>query len=135
MRSVIALALLVASISCTRVYNQRTDGASGGPGTSPTPLPVTHTIEYRVVGGPLVQDADITYSNAQDGTTTVRSTLPWAATLKTTRASLFVSLQATTSWQGKLTAQVFVDGELWREATGDFSQTTVPVLVSGTVVP
>ena len=98
----------------------------------PGPAPVR--IEYRVNGS--IRGLDVTYSNASQGTTFVTADPPWFTTFDTTRARTFVYLSATApddnTIAGPLVAQIFVNGELFREATA--RGVTPTVTVSGEVV-
>jgi len=90
--------------------------------TAPTvvvpPAPAVHTIEFRVTGtDPGV--VEIALTSSQEGTTTLRTTLPWFASFRSTRASQFLALEATDLgfFSGTVTVQIFVDGVLFREST------------------
>jgi hypothetical protein len=85
----------------------------------PTPLPKAHEFEFRV-NGTVEGLLDIGMSNSAEGTTLIRSDLPWFVTVKSTRTSMFLSLEAQSfDGFGTLTVQIFVDGELFREASSD----------------
>ena len=94
-------------------------------------MPVVHTVEFRVLG--TVPLADITYGSAQDGTSQTQTTLPWAASFKTSRSSLFVYLSARSTFSGTISAQIFVDGQLFREASNNFFSGTNVADASGTL--
>ena len=104
---------------------------------APTPDPtglLRQRIEYRVNG--TIRNLDITYSNAAQGTTFVTADPPWFVGFETTRARTYVYLSAAApafnATSGPLVAQIFVDGELFREAT---ARGFAPVVtVSGEVV-
>lgn len=122
-----ALLLLLVVLAGCDDNGIRPDGPA-----APTPLPMR--IEYRVSGG--IRAVDITYSNAAQGTTFVTADLPWFVGFNTNRARTYVFLEAAAppfnSTAGPLVAQIFVDGELFREATArGFSPV---VTVSGEVV-
>jgi hypothetical protein len=121
-----ALLLLLVLAGCDD-NGIRPDGPA-----APGPLP--QRIEYRVSGG--IRNVDITYSNAAQGTTFVTADLPWFVGFTTTRARTYVFLEAAAppfnSISGPLVAQIFVDGELFREATA--RGFTPVVTVSGEVV-
>lgn len=127
----VAVALLAASSAsaCTKYYGVPADGSATAPTIVPTPTP--HTIEYRVLG--TVALADVTFGSAQDGTTFVETTLPWASSVKTTRATLFVYLKAESPFAGRVQVQIFVDGQLFREASNDNLSATNVAETSGTV--
>jgi hypothetical protein len=124
----VALALGLAP-ACTKTYVLPPET-----GTTPTPVPapVVHTIEYRVLG--TVPLAEITYGSAQEGTTTTETAVPWSASVKTSRPSLFVYLKASSAFNGTITAQIFVDGQFFREATNNFLGSSNVADASGTVV-
>jgi len=89
--------------------------------TAPTvivPSPVVHTIEFRVTGtDPGV--VEITLTSSQEGTTTLRTNLPWFASFRSTRSSQFLALQAKDLgfFVGTVTVQIFVDDVLFRESS------------------
>jgi hypothetical protein len=107
------------------------DDSSSPTTPTPVPAPVVHTVEFRVLG--TVPLADITYGSAQDGTTMTETSVPWTASFKTTRTSLFVYLKAQSSFTGTISAQIFVDGVLFREASNNFLGSTNVADASGTV--
>ena len=102
-----------------------------------TTVPVTQSsrIEFRVAGN--ATSARVRFTNAQDGTTILTTTLPYVTTITTTESSMFISLEATPiSYPFSTTApfmavQIFVNGSLFREAIAeDYSYSTISV--SGT---
>jgi hypothetical protein len=108
------LPLLAAA--CVRDNTIVTKDPDGG-GTGPTPVKI-HVIEFRATGTD-PGTMEITQTSSQEGTTTVRTSLPWFTSLKTTRTSMFLSLAARDIgfFMGTITVQIIVDGELFREAT------------------
>lgn len=84
----------------------------------PTPLPKVHEFEFRV-NGTVRGQVDIAMSNTAEGTTLINSDIPWFVTIKSTRTIMFLSLSASAFGFGKLTVQLFVDGQLFREASAD----------------
>lgn len=101
-----------------------------------TPVPATgHKIEFRVNGNALT--ARIRYSNPIDGLTQVVTTLPYSIILSTNQPTMFISLEATPFGYPLgldfpfLSAQIFVNGFLFREATSS-NFTTDTISVSGT---
>lgn len=108
-----AIAGILISASCTKVYIPQGETGST-PIVEPTPLPPTHTIEYHVLG--TAHRATIGYGNAQEGTTELEGTIPWTASFTTTRTSLFVYIAAESLDEGIVRVQIFIDGELFREA-------------------
>jgi hypothetical protein len=98
------------------------------------PLPVPTNIEYRVTG--THRDVTITYVTSTQGTTVLRTDLPWFLSYETLAKSTFVYLQAEGSTfntvEGPLIVQIFVNGVLFRETRG---QGLIPnVTASGEVV-
>lgn len=116
MRRLVLAAVLLAAVGCTKNYY--TQAKVDATPTTPTPVVVTHTIEFRVLG--TVPLSDITYGSAQTGSSATQTTLPWTAQFKTKETSLFVYLKASSSYNGTITAQIFVDGVFFREATNNF---------------
>ena len=108
---------LLAAASCVRDNTIVTKDPEDGTGTGPTPVKI-HVIDFRVTGTD-PGTMEITQTSSQEGTTTVRSALPFFTTLKTTRTSMFLSLAAKDIdfFQGTISVQIFVDNELFREAT------------------
>jgi hypothetical protein len=141
--SVLLLTSLLTVSACSKVGSENVtsptplprNGGSGS-GNNPTPTPVQSSkIEFRVAGNAV--SARIRFTNAQDGTTILTSTLPYITTVTTTESSMFISLEATpTSYPFGITnpylaVQIFVNGSLFREAISeDFYYNTVSV--SGT---
>ena len=125
-----ALFLLVIGLIGCEDNRLRPEGPAAP--TPPEPAPVR--IEYRVNGG--IRAVEITYSNASQGTTFVTADLPWFVTFETRRDRTFVFLEASAPLfnptSAPLVAQIFVNGELFREAAArGFSPV---VTVSGEVV-
>ena len=82
--------------------------------TAPTPVPTppaVHVIDFRVTGTD-PGTVEIALTSTQEGTSTIRTTLPWFASLKTTRTAMFLSLSAQDRdfFSGTVTVQIFVDG-------------------------
>jgi hypothetical protein len=125
------LTLLLLLPSCVKNYGDPALTGDGGVGPIPTPVPVAHVIEFRVLG--TARTVHISYGNAQDGTTDVDTITPWVAQVRTSKASLFVFITATPLDFGLLRVQVFIDGSLFREASVDDSFLLDPVSISGTV--
>ena len=113
-RRLVALLVLLASVVACDEDRLRPDGPA-----APDPPPAPLRIDYRVNG--TIRGVDITYSNAAQGTTFVVADLPWFATFDTMRPRTFVALTAAAPFsnptEGALVAQIFVNGELFREAT------------------
>lgn len=87
--------------------------------TSPTPVPVPklYTVEYRVIG--TARQANIIYSNSVHGTTELDSGLPWVASFRTDKDRIFVSLYARAENPGIVRVQIFINNEIFREASSD----------------
>ena len=127
-RVLLAASLAFVVAGCVKNYLPPPDQST----SAPTPVvPTQHTIEFRVLG--TVPLADITFGSAQDGTTSTQTAVPWTSSFRTTRETLFVYLKASSSFSGTITAQIFVDGQLFREATNNFLGTTNVADASGTV--
>ena len=102
---------------CVKQYNPAgTKDGTDSP-VAPTPIVISHTIEFRVLG--TNPNALVTYGSAQEGTTVITTDPPWSASFKTTRTNLFVFLTVRPQNVGRLSAQIFIDGELFREADAD----------------
>ena len=89
-----------------------------GTGTTPTPAPTV--IQFRVTGN--ATSVKIRYSNERDGLIQTVTTLPFFTSFTSTADSAFVSLEVTpvvlaNSDSPFLAAQIFVNGNLFREAT------------------
>jgi hypothetical protein len=86
------------------------------PVPEPEPEPQVHTFEFRVTG--TVRRVDISHSSTSEGTTLLTTDLPWFATIRSTRVLMFLALTVAAREfdEGTLTAQLFVDGQLFREA-------------------
>lgn len=92
--------------------------------TAPTPVVVATTpdrIEFRVSGLNL-PSVLIRNVSTLDGTSQVTTTLPYFVALESSRSSVFLSLEVTTTTppatgNAWLLAQIFVNGNLFREAT------------------
>ena len=105
-------------------------------GPSPPGAPATrHSIEFRVSGN--ANGARIRFADPVDGITQVLTALPYVVEASTTQATIFLSLDVTpTAYPFAilapfLSAQIVVDGALFREATSaDTSLNTLSV--SGT---
>jgi hypothetical protein len=125
-----AIVLLVIGLIGCEDNRLRPEGPAAP--TPPEPAPVR--IEYRVNGG--IRAVDITYSNASQGTTFVTADLPWFVTFVTQRERTFVFLEASAPLSNPssapLVAQIFVNGELFREATA--RGFTPVVTISGEVI-
>lgn len=121
--TLVLVAGILLSAGCTKVYLPQPSDST--PIVQPTPLPPIHTVEYRVLG--TAHRATIGYGNAQEGTTELEGTIPWTASFTTTRTSLFVYIAAESLSDGVVRVQIFVDGQLFREAAngplaGSFAQ-------------
>jgi len=116
------LLLSLSLVGCTDIVYPPSspDSVSRNP-TTPTTKNVK--IEYRVSGN--ATSVRIRFSNNEDGLSQVVTTLPYTNTFSTESDSLFVSLDVTPISYSALTtfpflsAQIFVDGKLFREATSN----------------
>ena len=108
------LLLFLFSLSCTKVYNQLPTEPSDSAKTSGLDI-----IEYRVTG--TATSVSIRYSNSSDGLTQVTTSLPYSVTIQSDKKVIFLSLDAQvllfTSLQPFMSAQIYVNGQLFREAT------------------
>jgi len=136
-------ALLLAGVlgvflaGCNNVVTSPTDdeaagrpGGSGG-GTVP-PREVTDLIEYRVTGTPAT--VLIRYSTSEDGLTQTSTAIPWGVSFKSSRASIFLTIEATPISTGFsaypfLSAQIYINGTIFREAS---STSYAGVAIQGT---
>ena len=98
--------------------------------TAPTPptAPIPDRIEFRVLG--THRSVTIRHVNAQDGTTIVRSDLPYFASFTTIRDSMFLSLEAFATGDGFLQVQLWINGYLLQEATSSDSDPRLNVTVN-----
>lgn len=85
---------------------------------APSVLPKTHEFEFRV-NGTVTGQVDVSLASTAEGTTLLRTDVPWFVTVKSTRTFMFLSLSASSTGFGKLTVQIFVDGQLFRESSAD----------------
>lgn len=114
----VAILLATSAACCVKTYYPTpTKGGADASPVAPTPLAVSHTIEFRALG--TAPGVEITYGSAQEGTTVITTLVPWSASFKTTRTNLFVFLTAKAQGFGHLSVQIFIDGELFREADAD----------------
>jgi hypothetical protein len=127
-RWLLVLALLFPLLGCADEGQSGVRSPAGPtePTPVPPPLPTVHTFVFQVVG-PFDGPADITVVSTTEGTSQVQSTLPWFATIKSTRTQMFLSIEANGQGSGDLTVQIWVDGSLFREAVaqGDFPTAAV----------
>jgi hypothetical protein len=134
-RSVLARLLLLLALApgCDDNAPRPDPPIAPTPVTVPPPVVATR-VEYRVTGSH--RDVTITYTSSTQGTTVIRTDLPWFLTYDTLAPHTFVYLQAAGSSfntiEGPLIVQVFVNGALFREARGNG---LIPVVeVSGEVI-
>jgi hypothetical protein len=133
-----ALAIIAAVfVSCgdTNVYPNNPTAPAPTPLPTLPPAPQRNVVQFRVNGNAIA--ARIRYSDPVDGLTQVVTSLPYLAQLATTQTEIFLSLDVTpTSYPlfiaaPFLSAQIVVNGSLFREATAD--DTTLNTLsVNGT---
>jgi hypothetical protein len=118
-RLLLALPLLGLMAGCTTLCGCSEDkSVSVIAPDPPAPPPAVHVIDFHVTGTD-PGTVEITLTSSTEGTSTIRTNLPWFSTLKTTRTSSFLSLQAKDRdfFSGTITVQIFVDGLLFREAS------------------
>lgn len=126
-RSLSVLVLVLGLTAACENDRLRPDSPSGP--TPPEPPLVATQIEYRVASP--IRNLDVTYSNAVQGTTFLLTDAPWFIRFDTLRPRTFVYLEVrapfTNTVEGPLVGQIFVNGELFREATarGFFPVVTV----------
>jgi len=119
MSKVLALALVAFAISCDRSITVNVPDTKSP--TAPSTPVVTSKIEYRVTGN--ANSVKIRFSNEQDGLVQLTTTLPFFSSFSTKEDSLFVSLEVTPVSYSTLvdfpflSAQIYVNGNLFREAT------------------
>jgi len=117
-RLLLALPLLGLMAGCTTLCGCSEDkGDTVAPTPLPTP-PAVHTIDFRVTGTD-PGTVEIALTSTQEGTSTIRTNLPWFSSFQTTRTSMFLSLSAQDRdfFSGTVTVQIYVDGVLFREAS------------------
>jgi|KBSMisStaDraftv2_1062788.scaffolds.fasta_scaffold00662_9 hypothetical protein len=119
----VAVVVAVLSIwvgACVKNYYPPNPVAPSAPST-PTPTPpvvVRHTIEFRALG--TTRAASLQYGSAQEGSTDISTIVPWSSSFTTTRSTLFVFITGRPDEFGfELRVQIFIDGELFREAATD----------------
>jgi hypothetical protein len=111
--------LLAAVLLVTGCSDENTRPDDPGvPGPGPSPLPEVVRVEYRVTGS--IKNAHVVYINGVQGTTEITTEVPWFASFETTRPQTFVYLSAEALpdniVDGTLVAQIFVNGEVFRES-------------------
>lgn len=96
------------------------DPETGPTSPSPAPAPAVDTIEFRVTGN--IPSARIRVSDPINGLTQVVSGLPYFGATQSTRATVFLSIEATALepavvGSGLLVVSIIVNGEVFREAS------------------
>jgi hypothetical protein len=132
-RALVLLPLLLLVVGCEtrdgRSARREAPPVRGVEPTAPPVVPEPTRITYRVTG--TIRNANITYVSSLQGTTQVVSDLPWFATFDTRAESVFVYLAAEAPidnfLEGSITVQIFVGGELFREARAFGFQPSVAV--------
>lgn len=121
-------ACMLSVCACTEVEVLPSPAAPDDPNPSVT-------IEFRVFGN--ARSAIVRFGNPVDGLTVLKTSLPYVAIITTIDPFIFLSLEATpTSFADSvaapfMSAQIFVNGRLFREATS--SEPDIHTLsVSGT---
>lgn len=125
--------IILAGCSRDRTYITLPASPSSVPTTPTTPVVVTNKIEFRVSG--TATSVRVRYSTPLDGLSQTVTSLPFFASFNTTQSSHFLSLDVTPLTfplvgQPFLSAQILVDGNLFREASS-FDLTTSLLSVSG----
>jgi len=125
----LVIALAALTIACSRTYI--TVPSPTAP-TVDTPKVITSTIQFRVTGN--ANSVRVRYSTERDGLVQTTTTLPFFTSFTTTSDNLFLSLEVTPVSYNAVTnfpflsAQVLVNGNLFREATAnDFILNTITV--------
>jgi len=117
---VVAVVFSIWLAACVKNYYPPNPVAPSSPST-PTPTPpavVRHTIEFRALG--TTRSATLQFGSAQEGSTDLSTIVPWSSSFTTTRTTLFVFITGRPDEFGfELRVQIFVDGELFREAASD----------------
>lgn len=125
-QKILAITLLALTMGCAEIQspNEPSSVAKGG----------QNTIEYRVSGN--ASSVIVRHSNTIDGLTQVTTTLPYIVSFKTNKENLFLSIEATPVafpfpvTSPFLIAQIFVNGEMFRETSSNAFTGTITV--SGT---
>jgi len=124
------IALVGLTIACSRTYI--TVPSPTAPTTDTKPAVITSTIQFRVTGN--ANSVKVRYSTERDGLIQTTTTLPFFTSFTTTSDNLFLSLEVTPVSFSQVTqfpflsAQVLVNGNLFREATSnDFILNTITV--------
>lgn len=117
--SLVAVVSSVLTIACTRTYI--TTPTQPTTTVESTTTNKTATIQFRVSGN--ATSVRIRYSSERDGLVQTITTLPFFTSFSSTASNLFVSLEVTpisynaTTDYPFLNAQIFVNGDLFREAS------------------
>jgi len=133
-RSLLSLALVVSlATACSNDANGQRDPLNPSAPTPPTPPPATLRIDYRVTGD--IPNTQITFFTATQGTTEVKTDLPWTISYTSNDLHPFLFLAGETPndnfTNGSIDVQIFVNGVLFREARG--SGFVISVSASGEV--
>ena len=115
---------LVLSMGCVR--DNTVEVRQPANPASPEPVVVSHLVEFRVTG--TVTLATITASDTREGLSIIDTGLPWFQSFKITKDT-FLYLDAVSSDFGIIHVQIYVDGNLFREAYA--SGFTPKISVSG----
>jgi hypothetical protein len=126
--SVVGLAALLAP-ACVKQYYPPTDKTGDGSPVAPSVIVVKHTVEFRALG--TARAATLQYGSAQEGSTDLDTVIPWSSSFTTSRPTLFVYITGQPDQFGTLRVQIFLDGQLFREAETDGLGTAASA--SGTV--
>jgi len=109
---------LLLTMACVKEYFPPTapDDTGSSTPTSP-PAPVVHTVEFRALG--TAREATLQYGDASNGATELQTLIPWEASFSSTKSTLFVYITGIATNEGILRVQIFIDGQLFREAATD----------------
>jgi hypothetical protein len=109
-RSALILLLSLSTLGCEdKIIIQ----APTAPDPPPTPQP--DRIEFRVSGS--FRSVTVRHVTAQDGTSQVKTDLPYFNFFTSTRDFLFLSLEAWAAGEGFLQVQIWANGYLLQEAS------------------
>ena len=130
MSRIISILLIIGLMGCTKVYN---DGSNRGNPTGASQVNKFDKVEFRVFGQQLLSAVIIRHTDPANGITIYNGASPYFATINSNQDNVFLFLEASAtgiSFNSVLQAQIFVNGQLFREASAQGSAMTVQI--SGT---